>query len=66
MHKLLALLCCGCATALLAQDAVQADPKHFKVEYQDVKTRVVREILPPGETAPMPQRANSSKSFSTL
>jgi pimeloyl-ACP methyl ester carboxylesterase/quercetin dioxygenase-like cupin family protein len=38
---------------LLAQDAVQTDPKHFKVEYQDVKTRVVREILPPGETAPM-------------
>jgi pimeloyl-ACP methyl ester carboxylesterase/quercetin dioxygenase-like cupin family protein len=39
--------------ALLAQDAVQTDPKHFKVEYQDVKTRVVREILRPGETAPM-------------
>jgi len=53
MRKVLAVLCCGSAMALLAQDAVQTDPKHFKVEYQDVKTRVVREILPPGETAPM-------------
>ena len=53
MHKLLAVLCFACALAASAQDAVQTDPKHFKIEYQDVKTRVVREVLPPGETAPM-------------
>jgi pimeloyl-ACP methyl ester carboxylesterase/quercetin dioxygenase-like cupin family protein len=53
MRKLLAAMCFGCALTAFAQDAVQTDPKHFKVEYQDVKTRVVREILPPGETAPM-------------
>jgi len=53
MHKFLAALWCGTAVVLLAQDAVQVDPKHFKVEYQDGKTRVVREILGPGETAPM-------------
>ena len=51
MRKLLALWCCGTAVALLAQDAVQTDPKHFKVEYQDVKTRVVREILEPAAAA---------------
>jgi pimeloyl-ACP methyl ester carboxylesterase/quercetin dioxygenase-like cupin family protein len=53
MRKLLVLMCFACVLAASAQDAVQSDPKHFKVEYQDVKTRVVREILPPGETAPM-------------
>jgi pimeloyl-ACP methyl ester carboxylesterase/quercetin dioxygenase-like cupin family protein len=53
MRKLLAVLSCAGAMTVLAQDAVQTDPKHFKVEYQDVKMRVVREILPPGETAPM-------------
>ena len=53
MRKFLAALWCGSGILLLAQDAIQVDPKHFKVEYQDVKTRVVREILGPGETAPM-------------
>src|SRR5262245_28124262 len=53
MHKLLATVCFGCALAACGQDPVQTDPKHFKVEYQDPKTRVVRETLPPGETAPM-------------
>src|SRR5689334_11024587 len=53
MRRFLSALWCGSAIVLLAQDAVQVDPKHFKVEYQDVKTRVVREILGPGETAPM-------------
>ena len=52
MRKFLVAACLGCLT-VSAQDAVQTDPKHFKVEYQDVKTRVVREVLPPGETAPM-------------
>jgi len=53
MRKVLAVLFCAGAMSVLAQDPVQTDPKHFKVEYQDVKTRVVREILRPGETAPM-------------
>ena len=48
MRKFLAALWCGSGILLLAQDAIQVDPKHFKVEYQDVKTRVVREILGPG------------------
>jgi pimeloyl-ACP methyl ester carboxylesterase/quercetin dioxygenase-like cupin family protein len=53
MRRLFVALCFGLTVSALAQDAVQTDPKHFRIEYQDTKTRVVREILPPGETAPM-------------
>ena len=35
-----------------AQDAVQVDGKHFKLEYQDAKIRLVREFLAPGESTP--------------
>jgi pimeloyl-ACP methyl ester carboxylesterase/quercetin dioxygenase-like cupin family protein len=33
-----------------SQDPAQVDPKHCRVEYEDDKIRVLREILPPGET----------------
>jgi pimeloyl-ACP methyl ester carboxylesterase len=50
MHKsLLAITICACFCAH-AQDSVTADPKHFKVEYEDAKVRVIREILPAGES----------------
>lgn len=54
MRKSLLLFTLGAsALAGFAQDAVEVDAKHFRVEYQDPKMRAVREILPAGETAPM-------------
>lgn len=38
---------------MYAQDAIQLDAKHYKVEYEDEKVRVVRFTLPPGESSPM-------------
>ena len=48
---------CLCVLALSglasAQDPVKADPRHFKVEYEDAQIRVLRFTLPPGESSPM-------------
>ena len=49
MRKLLLLTAILTAYAA-AQDAVQVDSKHFKLEYEDAKIRLVREVLPPGES----------------
>lgn len=48
---------CLCWTAFaaisFAQDPVKADPRHFKLEFEDEQVRVLRFTLPPGEFSPM-------------
>jgi len=44
MHRVLylCLFVFACAVPALAQDAVKADPKHYKVEFQNATVRVLR------------------------
>jgi quercetin dioxygenase-like cupin family protein len=44
---------CLAATAAMAQDTVQVDPKHNKVEVENDQVRVVRFHLGPKESTPM-------------
>jgi non-heme chloroperoxidase len=53
MRESLFLLLVLGLTSAWAQDPVQIDPKHYKVEYEDAKVRVIRFTLPPGESTPM-------------
>ena len=46
----LAALMCITPVAVRAQDAVNADPKHFKVELENPQVRVLRFTLGPHET----------------
>src|SRR3954471_23344279 len=53
------------ATSVLAQsqqtfDPVRVDPRHFKVEYEDAKVRVLRFRLLPGEKSPMAEHPGRS------
>ncbi|MBI2682420.1 MAG: alpha/beta fold hydrolase [Acidobacteriales bacterium] len=41
------------ALPVFAQDPVVADPRHFRVEFEDQTVRVLRFTLAPGESAPM-------------
>jgi hypothetical protein len=69
MRKAILLSSLCWALQVLAQDAVQVDPKHFKVEYEDDKIRVVREILPAGESTPKhshPERVTVAVRAATL
>ena len=47
----LAALMCLTSVAVKAQDAVKADPKHFKVELENPQVRVLRFTLEPHETS---------------
>ncbi len=47
----LAALMCLMSVAVKAQDAVKADPKHFKVELENPQVRVLRFTLEPHETS---------------
>jgi len=51
MHRLLylCLFVFCCAVPALAQDAVKADPKHYKVEFQNATVRVLRVHYGPHE-----------------
>jgi quercetin dioxygenase-like cupin family protein len=42
-----------CAGLVSAQDAVQVDPEHHKVEFENDQIRVVRMVYPPGYKTPM-------------
>ena len=55
MKQIGCLLCLLCLTAVgaTAQDAVKADPKHYKVEYEDAQIRVVRIKYGPHEKSVM-------------
>src|SRR4051812_18137218 len=53
MRKGLSAMLLASALKVWAQDPVQIDPKHYKIEYEDAKVRVIRFTLPPGESAPM-------------
>ncbi len=54
MKRVLSLAVAGlfCAGLALAQDPVQVDPKHHKVEFEDNQVRVLRITFGPGEKAP--------------
>ena len=51
MHKafFLALFVMAVAVPALAQDAVKADPKHYKVEFENARVRVLRVHYGPKE-----------------
>lgn len=40
-------------TLALAQDPTKADPKHYKVEFENAQARVLRAAYGPGEKSPM-------------
>lgn len=56
-----AKLCVGMillsAMPLVAQNPLQVDAAHFKVEYEDARVRVLRFRLMPGETSPLHEHA---------
>ena len=44
---------CLLATAAMAQDPIQVDPKHYKVEVDNDQVRVLRFHMAPKESSPM-------------
>ena len=44
--------------SLFAQDAVKADPAHYKVEFENDQVRVLRVRYGPGEKSPMHSHPN--------
>ncbi|MDQ3816662.1 MAG: hypothetical protein M3362_03095 [Acidobacteriota bacterium] len=48
---ILSLLVCASIATASAQDAVKADPQHYKVVYEDDKVRVLKVTLEPGARA---------------
>lgn len=51
----LAVLCH--AAMLAAQDPIQVDPAHYRLEYEDDRVRVIRFRLMPGEKSPLHEHA---------
>jgi quercetin dioxygenase-like cupin family protein len=50
---------------ILAQDAVKADPKHYKVEFENDKVRVLRIAYGPGEKSVMHEHPDAYAVFLT-
>jgi quercetin dioxygenase-like cupin family protein len=48
---IVAALVCGAARAADDLDSTRADPAHHKLEFENDQVRVVRYVIPPGETA---------------
>lgn len=53
------------AISAQAQDAVQADPKHYKVEFENEQVRVLRVTYAPGEKSVMHQHPANVAVFLT-
>jgi len=49
----LSLFVLACAVPALAQDPVKVDAKHYKVEFENAKVRVLRVTVAPGEKSVM-------------
>jgi quercetin dioxygenase-like cupin family protein len=43
----------GVVPSTMAQDAIKADPKHYKVESENDDVRILRVVYGPGEKSPM-------------
>ena len=67
MQKLLvaALFTISLATAVLAQDPVKVDPKHYKVEFENAQVRVLRINYGPHEKSIMHRHPNAVAIFVT-
>ena len=67
MRPLLLLLAAWVTTAMSAQaqDAVTADPKHYKVEFENEQVRVLRISYGPGEKSVMHQHPANVAVFLT-
>jgi len=62
---LLILLAVLCAAPAYAQDPVKADPKHYKVEFENDQVRVLRISYAPGEKSVMHEHPASVAVFLT-
>src|SRR5437588_8879823 len=62
---LLSLFVLTVAVPVLAQDAVKADPKHYKVEFENRTVRVLRIKYGPHEKSVMHRHPNSVAIFQT-
>ncbi len=58
-------LCTTAAISAQAQDAVQADPKHYQVEFENEQVRVLRIRYGPGEKSAMHQHPANVAVFLT-
>jgi len=67
MQKLLvaALFTISLATAVIAQDPVKVDPKHYKVEFENAQVRVLRINYGPHEKSIMHRHPNAVAIFVT-
>src|SRR5713226_2085757 len=67
MHRLLflALFVVAVAVPALAQDAVKVDPKHYKIEFQNSRVRVIRAHYGPHEKSVMHSHPASLAVFQT-
>ena len=70
MKQILYILTIGFAATLLsgsglAQDAVKADPKHYKVEFENDKIRVLRITYGQGEKSVMHEHTDAYPVFLT-
>lgn len=70
MRHILSILTVLFAVTLLfgktfAQDAVKADPKHYKVEFENDKVRVLRITYGPGEKSAMHEHPDAYAVFLT-
>jgi len=67
MRPVLLLLAVWLTTAVsaYAQDAVTADPKHYKVEFENAQVRVLRITYGPGEKSVMHQHPANVAMFLT-
>lgn len=58
-------LCAATAMSAHAQDAVKVDPKHYKVEFENERVRVLRVNYAPGEKSVMHQHPANVAVFLT-
>ena len=58
-------LSCLCAAPAVAQDAVKADPKHYKVEFENAQVRVLRVNYGPHEKSVMHEHPGTVAIFLT-
>jgi quercetin dioxygenase-like cupin family protein len=61
----LSLFLFACAVPALAQDPVEVDSKHYKVEFENANVRVLRVTVGPGEKSIMHQHPDAVAIFQT-
>lgn len=61
----LSLFVLACAVPALAQNATKADPKHYKVEFENSRVRIVRAKYGPHEKSVMHSHPNLVAIFQT-